>query len=113
MFDWWARSGLSRSRLDAGCPRSMRGVIVVATEPAFRQHFRRCRRIRLLFATVTMGLALSATAIAQPAGPDQATNSQQPAVTTDLRAPDQVAPAPPLALTTDLRAPDQVAPASA
>jgi uncharacterized membrane protein len=66
--------------------------------------------MRLFLATLTMALALSATAIAQPAGPDPATNSQQPAVTTDLRAPDQVAPAPPPAVTTDLRAPDQVAP---
>jgi hypothetical protein len=72
--------------------------------------------MRLVFATVTMAVALSTTAIAQPAGPDQATNSQQPAVTTDLRAPDRVAPAPPpavtRAVTTDLRAPDRVAPAS-
>jgi hypothetical protein len=67
--------------------------------------------MRLFLATLTMAVALSATAIAQPAGPDPATNSQQPAVTTDLRAPDQVAPAPPPAVTTDLRAPDQVAPA--
>lgn len=69
--------------------------------------------MRLVLATLTMALALAATAIAQPAGPDPPTNSQQPAVTTDLRAPDQVAPAPPLVVTTDLRAPDQVTPASA
>ena len=68
--------------------------------------------MRLFLATLTMALALSATAIARPAGPEPATNSQQPAVTTDLRAPDQVAPAPPPAVTSDLRAPDQVAPAS-
>jgi hypothetical protein len=67
--------------------------------------------MRLFLATLMMAVALSATAIAQPAGPDPATNSQQPAVATDLRAPDQVAPAPPPVVTTDLRAPDQVAPA--
>jgi hypothetical protein len=67
--------------------------------------------MRLFLATLMMAVALSATAIAQPAGPDPATNSQQPAVATDLRAPDQVAPAPPPVVTTDLRAPDRVAPA--
>ena len=66
--------------------------------------------MRLFLATLTLTLALGATALAQSGdlrAPDQV--APAPVVTQDLRAPDQVAPAP--VVTQDLRAPDQVAPA--
>jgi hypothetical protein len=50
--------------------------------------------MRLFLATLTMVLALSATALARPAAPEPATGTQQGAVTTDKRAPDQLAPGP-------------------
>jgi hypothetical protein len=66
--------------------------------------------MRLIFAALGMVLVLGSTALAQPAGPDQAP-AQQLVYTTDMRAPDQVAPAAPPDYTLDRRAPDQVAPA--
>ena len=50
--------------------------------------------MRLFLATLTMVLALSATALARPLEPEPATDPQQGAVTADKRAPDQQAPGP-------------------
>ena len=64
--------------------------------------------MRAILVALGVVLLLGSTALARPAGPDQVAPTQQPAVTTDLRAPDQVAPMQHSG--TDLRAPDQVAP---
>jgi hypothetical protein len=66
--------------------------------------------MRAILVALGMVLLLGSTALARPAEPDQVAPTQQPAVTTDLRAPDQVAPMQPSVTGTDLRAPDQVAP---
>ena len=68
--------------------------------------------MRAILVALGVVLLLGSTALARPAGPDQVAPTQQPAVTTDLRAPDQVAPMQHSGTGPDLRAPDQVAPAT-